>query len=279
MRPASCLEGTSGKRTHMLIGYLHLLTSILNITTRKNSIYGDLELVLGKFCACLNRTTHLQLWRISIYQMFTTKSVRFTIAIFQRPPVGLLNYDSWRYVPTTAAAFFLTKKITSVQLMETTTRQGGSFVQHMHKENPVQPDSVAAKSLLVFCELVVKGNLFWFQPKQTSKDSETSPVWGKNFTLFAATWFFKICFWPHFGKNNEGFWPSFFVPLEVWPSHTRWNSTATACAKRRKLEVHYLAWSNARWTLIEDLASVARKNLRIDFFEKLTWGDRLDECR
>ena len=96
--------------------------------------------------------------RFLVYQMFTTKSVRFTIAIFQRPPVGLLNYDSWRYVPTTAAAFFLTKKITSVQLMETTTRQGGSFVQHMHKENPVQPDSVTAKGLLVFCEF--QGNLF-----------------------------------------------------------------------------------------------------------------------
>ena len=42
--------------------------------------------------------------------------------------------------------------------METTTRQGGSFVQHMHKENPVQPDSVTAKGLLVFCEF--QGNFF-----------------------------------------------------------------------------------------------------------------------
>lgn len=44
--------------------------------------------------------------RFLVYQMFATKSVRFAIAIFQRPPVGLLNYDSWRYVPTVAAAFF-----------------------------------------------------------------------------------------------------------------------------------------------------------------------------
>ena len=62
----SCLEQTSGKKTHMLIGYLHLLTSILNITTRKISIW-RLGIMLVKLCACLNRTTHLPLWRISIF--------------------------------------------------------------------------------------------------------------------------------------------------------------------------------------------------------------------
>lgn len=50
MRPASCLEGTSGKnKTHMLIGYLHLLTSILNITTRENFNMETWNLCLGNF--------------------------------------------------------------------------------------------------------------------------------------------------------------------------------------------------------------------------------------
>lgn len=129
------------------------------------------------------------------------QSVWFTIAIFPRPPGCPTEHDSWRYVPTTAAAFFDTEN--NICTAHGNHHASGRIIRATHAQRkPVQPDSVAAKSLLVFASLSLKATYFDFNRNKHPKTRKLSGL-GEKTSLFLLPHVFYISFWPHVGKTTK----------------------------------------------------------------------------